>query len=244
MWTRACDSCVLCPQEMLQDKGLSESEERPSGPREPRSAVAPPAPSTLPTPGAGAVCARPQRAALASPGPRRRRRRRHRRRRAGKGPAGRLVKVRRRSVCRAASVCPARLSAGRTAALPGQTPSLPFVLPPLRSRGCSGTGDRGTPQCSEPGKGSGAPRPGEDERRKPSGPGGESGPWSGSCGESVQLRGRGTDVTVTLCTPSACAGLQAAPASAALSVWGRGASQVGVSARKSVAVLGRVFMFV
>ena len=27
MWTGACDSCVLCPQEMLQDKGLSESEE-------------------------------------------------------------------------------------------------------------------------------------------------------------------------------------------------------------------------
>lgn len=27
VWTRACDGCVLCPQEMLQDKGLSESEE-------------------------------------------------------------------------------------------------------------------------------------------------------------------------------------------------------------------------
>lgn len=27
VWTGACDSCVLCPQEMLQDKGLSESEE-------------------------------------------------------------------------------------------------------------------------------------------------------------------------------------------------------------------------
>lgn len=27
MWTWACDWCVLCPQEMLQDKGLSESEE-------------------------------------------------------------------------------------------------------------------------------------------------------------------------------------------------------------------------
>lgn len=27
MWTWACDQCVLCPQEMLQDKGLSESEE-------------------------------------------------------------------------------------------------------------------------------------------------------------------------------------------------------------------------
>lgn len=27
MWTGACDPCVLCPQEMLQDKGLSESEE-------------------------------------------------------------------------------------------------------------------------------------------------------------------------------------------------------------------------
>lgn len=27
MRTWACDWCVLCPQEMLQDKGLSESEE-------------------------------------------------------------------------------------------------------------------------------------------------------------------------------------------------------------------------
>lgn len=27
VWTWACDWCVLCPQEMLQDKGLSESEE-------------------------------------------------------------------------------------------------------------------------------------------------------------------------------------------------------------------------
>lgn len=34
MWTWACDWCVLCPQEMLQDKGLSESEEafRATGP--------------------------------------------------------------------------------------------------------------------------------------------------------------------------------------------------------------------
>lgn len=55
----------------------------------------------------------------------------------------------------------------------------------------------------------------------------------------------GTDVTVTLCTPSACAGLQAASASAG--AVGRGQrcpSQVGVSACKSVAVLGSVYVCV
>lgn len=68
-----------------------------------------------------------------------------------------------------------------------------------------------------------APRPGEDERRKPWDQAGRVAPGPEAAGIRPAPGAEGTDVTVTLCTPSACAGLQAAPASAALSVWGRGA---------------------
>ena len=49
---------------------------------------------------------------------------------------------------------------------------------------------------------------------------------------------------MTLCTPSACAGLQAASAGPALSAGVRGAPPGSVCLPASLALLGRVFMFV
>lgn len=133
MCTWACDRCVLCPQEMLQDKGLSESEEafRAPGPAlgeaNATSATSVPEP-TLAAPGlSGAALGSP-------PGP-------------GAdaatsataeqvGTCRRRVEGRRWSVCTAARCVSGRPTAGRARFLGGLAASwtacLLMVPPPSR----------------------------------------------------------------------------------------------------------------
>ncbi len=155
VWTWAYDSRVLCPQEMLQDKGLSESEEAFRAPgsvlgeasaanaaNAPEPALAAPGLSgaalgSPPGPGANIATA----AAAEQVGP---------------GRAGRRVEVGRRFVCRAACVCqpphcgqdclPVRAPLGRARLLP-------FVLPPPRAlEAALRQAGEGSPRRSEPRK--------------------------------------------------------------------------------------------
>lgn len=191
MWTRACDSCVLCPQE-CRIRACRRAR-RPSGPREPRSArPAPPAPSTLPAPRSRS-CLRQASAEPRSPapGPGADVAVTTALRRAGKGPAGRLVSP--ASIClqgcqRLASAS----SAGRTAALPGQGAFSAFrPSSTLRSRGCSGTGDRGYPAVQRAWEKGPAPRPGRTRSESLQDQAGRVAPGPGGCGNPSSSGGRG-----------------------------------------------------
>ena len=155
VWTWACDSRVLCPQEMLQDKGLSESEEAFRAPGsvlgEASAANAANAPEpALAAPGlSGAALGSP-------PGPGADVATAAAAEQVGRGRAGRQVEVGRRFVCRAACVCQPP-HCGQDC-LPVRAPLcrarlLAFVLAPPRAlEAALGQAGEGSQRQSEPRK--------------------------------------------------------------------------------------------